>query len=1281
MDKIESLLQDKRRLYTIVVVIGLLLMSLVAFFLYRSGLQRERRRDDSDFQTRIALISATDTAGNLAVVAGAANATATTVATPTPTSSPTPRPTPTQTTTPASIAEWSERFRTNATDGLNALIGIDFTAERAEALLRRLAQDHGMIFVLASYFELEADEWAALVVPRTLTGETLPILFWRDPADQNRVRSQSLRTRMIESDPIKGVEPNRQFQRGLSSGLLRMDDQGDFYLLLIEHPNIDSALSISVWGQPKAAADFDLLWWSQADSQWGIQGEGSSYELVEEADSLLPSIKIVAALMPDAPLRDELDAPSIFLEKPPFAQQKVRTVWMPDFASASAGTDRSASSGYQLSSSELLFTPLTAFSRFLKFLQEDDLIAAGGYTTRLDLLQQAFDLELTKPGAWMGFYLDEEDRPLFDGRVTESLRFFDNGDRSRTFNALFLREEGDLYRLASLQTPLSIYEDIDLVTPIGGSTPAAIDATPQSTPQPESRESEAVPEISASDGTVSDANPVDSDSSDTDNADLAETATTLGVITVRSLALTATASVEAASATAESTEAESAPTVVPTETPTLPNTATPTATETPTETATETPTGTPTATATPIGIPALLPDIPPTEPGLVEGSVAASLSNLRGGPSQEFVRVAQLDLGDPVEYFGISETGDWLLLRVNDPGNPNDGVIGWISITLVYWNSDISILPRYFSNGLPVIPFTATPTATPTETLDPSIPTVAPTPTPRSTAEIRQPDLLSAQGTALAAPPPPPEFDELSVFVDGETIPASGEGIIDITDSDGQRRRLDVQTATIEIWGGLFGLETDGWISAPAELLWGGTEITIQAKASGTDPALWVASRVRIVRPPMRPPVGQPERQSERSSLQERAELLSLPSLAEAAASGEVMGLLGDREEKGVYLLTSSGTLQQILLNEHNVIWAGDSELAGMLFLPPPSPTGLNSFTWARTDGTGLLITMQPFYNINGVAGDGFGGIWWIETPQVNLDQWELWHYEPSTASIRRRLRSSGDLLRRAENLGDLPVGDSVVPRLLSARFDVDRQTLSLIMDSVDRAQQRPYTGLFAVELDGVALDGNADVPTHDQLTVRSVRQLLAGDSYRGPIKVNADQTKLAYFIYDSTHPSLTSGFVTPANRLNLLTLSGVDAGSIQTIYETQTRSEFLAPQLTWRGNRRLVVARSRFVGEDSTALDLFGLVEIRLPGDSPDDNDLLIGDEPVWSTHLLPEGQRIVDFTACRDGQYALLIMQDEDGNLQVGRWGGEGRPRPLFGLPLDLERTLLCWRAPAPS
>jgi hypothetical protein len=56
----------------------------------------------------------------------------------------------------------------------------------------------------------------------------------------------------------------------------------------------------------------------------------------------------------------------------------------------------------------------------------------------------------------------------------------------------------------------------------------------------------------------------------------------------------------------------------------------------------------------------------------------------------------------------------------------------------------------------------------------------------------------------------------------------------------------------------------------------------------------------------------------------------------------------------------------------------------------------------------------------------------------------------------------------------------------------------------------------------------------------------------------------------------LTSGFIRPANTVRVLTLEGRGASTIRTVYQTENRFEFLAPNLAWQGNDRLVVARSR---------------------------------------------------------------------------------------------------------
>ena len=106
---------------------------------------------------------------------------------------------------------------------------------------------------------------------------------------------------------------------------------------------------------------------------------------------------------------------------------------------------------------------------------------------------------------------------------------------------------------------------------------------------------------------------------------------------------------------------------------------------------------------------------------------------------------------------------------------------------------------------------------------------------------------------------------------------------------------------------------------------------------------------------------------------------------------------------------------------------------------------------------------------------------------------------------------------------------------------------------------------------------------------------LLGQGQYRGPLVVSPDLSRLAYFAYDPAVPSLTSGTVKPANRLNLLTLPGRGESTAEPVYKTETRFEFLAPDVAWLGSDRLLAARSRFAA-GGTDIDQFGIVQVQLP-------------------------------------------------------------------------------------
>ena len=73
---------------------------------------------------------------------------------------------------------------------------------------------------------------------------------------------------------------------------------------------------------------------------------------------------------------------------------------------------------------------------------------------------------------------------------------------------------------------------------------------------------------------------------------------------------------------------------------------------------------------------------------------------------------------------------------------------------------------------------------------------------------------------------------------------------------------------------------------------------------------------------------------------------------------------------------------------------------------------------------------------------------------------------------------------------------------------------------------------------------------------------------------MSPDFSRLAYFTYDPTAPSLTAGAVKPANTLNVLTLAGRAPASCAQCTVQRRVFEFLAPDVAWQGNDRLLTAR-----------------------------------------------------------------------------------------------------------
>ena len=300
------------------------------------------------------------------------------------------------------------------------------------------------------------------------------------------------------------------------------------------------------------------------------------------------------------------------------------------------------------------------------------------------------------------------------------------------------------------------------------------------------------------------------------------------------------------------------------------------------------------------------------------------------------------------------------------------------------------------------------------------------------------------------------------------------------------------------------------------------------------------------------------------------------------------------------------------------------------------------------------------------MAGDAYGGLWWIEAPQADLDRWQLWHDDPAQATVTLRMQGTSELWASG---GSAARGAATTPWLKAVQLATpgDPSTATLFVDTQDAVGQQPYTGFYrlTVQTDGT---GAATVTEGPML-------LLDEGQYRGPLAVSPDFSRLAYFTYDPTVPSLTAGAVKPANTLNVLTLAGRGASISRPVYSAETRFEFLAPDVAWQGNDRLLTARSRFAAASTTRFDRFGIVQLQLPppGSAP-------GDPVTPATYLLPRQQTLLDFVSCLGGQATLLLLRDQANAQSLARWEGQNQLFPLFALPKAFDRAFLCWR-PGPD
>ena len=276
---------------------------------------------------------------------------------------------------------------------------------------------------------------------------------------------------------------------------------------------------------------------------------------------------------------------------------------------------------------------------------------------------------MVAPGDWMAVYVNDQDREIQDESTSLRIRFFDNADRNRTYEALFEQEgDGGPYRISELKTVV-LASSAGLVTP----APARPTPTPTTTRTP----------IPAA----------------TPGASAPATQTLgLGDAFTLTLPLTDTlAGGDNLNPTLEPTPTATPTfTPTPTDTPTL--TATPTDTPLPTDTPTPTPPPTETPTPTPTEKPLPIPAIPPEAAAPANGyMLLTETGRLRGGPGTDYIVVAALENGTLVDIFGMTEAGDWLLVRAATVEDGRTNVLGWVSSQLVVPYADLSArapLPR-----------------------------------------------------------------------------------------------------------------------------------------------------------------------------------------------------------------------------------------------------------------------------------------------------------------------------------------------------------------------------------------------------------------------------------------------------------------------------------------------------------------------------------------------------------------------------------------------------------
>ncbi len=732
-----------------------------------------------------------------------------------------------------------------------------------------------------------------------------------------------------------------------------------------------------------------------------------------------------------------------------------------------------------------------------------------------------------------------------------------------------------------------------------------------------------------------------------------------------------------------------------------------------TDAATPSPTWTPTATPSPTATELYVPiSVFPSEieigaPDNVTGHVVLFPARLRAGPSTQDDVLARVGQDVQVTIGGIVASGTWVLLKVTDTRTEQHGKEGWMAVELLEVEGDLTTLLNYTDEGIRIRPFgsrppgigikvtplptaaaqlanaafaatptapptitptatatpvpteTETPTAAPTATFTPTLTptltstltstptaTFTPTPTPTSTptptatltplptstraASTQADDYIPAELSAIDLQPaqvPPPQADEFVATVLDETDPADPTALLSVRTDGGERLLLDIDPLAEQImmWSGIFGASRGEWLDAGTAFLWPGTKVYVAGRRE--EGGSVTVSSMRVVAPPEF----------------QRVKRMDVPTFGAAVESGKAVALLGRRGDPGVFLLHQDGVVTVVRESGQSVLPVFEGA-KGFVVPDANTPADRNGFLYVRGDGIGLSFQAYPFNGVRGIVADERGDIWWLETPQVGLAQWRLWHYNSQDGQIVLRVQASTALLGGS-------AGISIQPTLIAALAGT-AEGRSFVIDTANPDAGRQYTGLYRVDMQP---EGEIDVS-----------RLAPEGIYRGPFQLSPGNSRLAHLAYDPQHPSLTVGFVRPANQLWVREMAPNGAGTRGRLSaQTQTRFEFFAPQVAWRDDDRILLARSRFSPQGVFSLEIFGITEV----------DLRKTGAAARSSYLYPLGDVVGDYAACDDGS---VLISARSGNRvpRLEEWTGTGRPEMRGQLPGYYDRIFLCWQ-----